>query len=71
MGFNRLATKGEKYYLLPGQNEKKLLTTVRKKINRLPTWTAIIDICLQKEEIRRAFCIFSSLRSNHIKGIKL
>ena len=29
-----------------------------KKINRLPTWTAIINICFQKEEIRRAFCIF-------------
>ena len=51
------------------KTRKKLLTTDRKKkINRLPTWTAIIDICFQKEEIRRAFCIFSSLRSNHIKG---
>ena len=51
------------------QNEKKNLpTTDRKKINRLPTWADIIDICFQKDEIKTAFCIFSSLRSNHIKG---
>ena len=50
------------------QNEKKNYSLQTKKINRLPTWTAIIDICFQKEEIRRAFCIFSSLRSNLIEG---
>ena len=51
------------------QNEKKnYQLPTEKNINRLPTWTDIIDICFQKEEIRRAFCIFSSLRSNHNKG---
>ena len=50
------------------KTRKKLPTNDRKKINRLPTWTDIIDICFQKDEISRAFCIFSSLRSNHIKG---
>ena len=51
------------------QNEKKnYWLPTEKKIKGLPTWTAIIDICFQTEEIRRAFCIFSSLRSNQIKG---
>ena len=49
-------------------NEKKITDYRQKKINRLPTWADIIDICFQKDEIRRAFGIFSSLRSNHIKG---
>ena len=65
---NRLATKGVKYYRLTTKREKITDYRQKKKINRLPTWTAIIDICFQKEEIGRAFCIFSSLRSNHIKG---
>ena len=69
-GVNRLVTKGEKYYRLPttDKTRKNYWLPTKKKMNRLPTWTAIIDICFQKEEIRRAFCIFSSLRSNHIKG---
>ena len=40
-GVNRLATKGENYYWLPTKRDKKY---------RLPTWTDIIYICLQKEE---------------------
>ena len=58
-GVNRLATKGEKYYRLPTKWDKN---------SWLPTWADIIDICFQKDEISRAFCIFSSLRSNHVKG---
>ena len=40
-GVNRLATEGENYYWLPTKRDKKY---------RLPTWTDIIYICLQKEE---------------------
>ena len=40
------------------QNElKKLPTTDRKNINRLPTWADIINICFQKKE---HFAFFSS-----------
>ena len=40
-GVNRLATKRENYYWLQTKRDKK---------GRLPTWTVIIYICLQKEE---------------------
>ena len=64
--YNRLASKGEKYYWLPTKiMKKKLPTTDGKFINWLPTWTDIIDICFHKEEL--ALGIFSSLVSNHIK----
>ena len=49
------------------QNEKKITDYRQKKINRLPTWADITDICFQKVKISREFCIFSSLRSSHIK----
>ena len=66
-GVNQLATKGEKYYRLSTKREK-ITDTDRKKINQLPIWADVMDICSQKDKTRRAFCIFSSLRSNHIKG---
>ena len=68
---NRLASKGVKYYRLTTKREKNYRLPTEKKnqpTTEVPTLTAIIDICFQKEEIGRAFCIFSSLRSNHIKG---
>ena len=60
-GVNRLATKGEKYYWLPRKLEKITDYSESKIINRLPTWTDIIDICFQKEEY---FVFFGS---NQIK----
>ena len=58
-GVNRLPTKGKK--LLPTtdktQKKKKILTTDRKNVNRLPTWTEIAYIFFSK---RRVYCIFST-----------
>ena len=68
MGLTATSDKGRQILPTTNKTRKKLPTTDRKDINRLPTWTDIIDICFQKEEISKAFCIFSSLRSNHIQG---
>ena len=57
-GVNRLPTKGKK--LLPTTDKtqkKKILTTDRKNVNRLPTWTEIAYIFFSK---RRVYCIFST-----------
>ena len=50
-GVNRLATKGKKYHRLPTKREKKLPTTDRKIVDRLPTWTDIIHIFFRKKSI--------------------
>ena len=49
-GVNRLATKGKKNLLTTDKMSKKLPTTDRKNINRLPTWADIINICFQKKK---------------------
>ena len=49
-GVSRLATKGKKILPTTDKTRKKLSTTDRKIINRLPTWTGIIYIFFQKEE---------------------
>ena len=50
-GVNRLATKGKKILPTTDKTRKKLSTTDRKIINRLPTWTDIIYIFFRKKSI--------------------
>ena len=47
--------------LTTDETRKKLPTTERKNINRLSTWTDIIDICFQKE---KSILYFSNVESN-------
>ena len=58
--------KGRKILILLKTDEKrkKLPTTDRKNINRLPSNGPTLSIFVF---IRKRFCIFSSLGSNHIK----
>ena len=46
----QLQHQGRKISLTTDKMSKKLPTTDRKNINRLPTWADIINICFQKKE---------------------